>query len=663
LQNENGGIVKMKKILISGPVLSKSGYGEMARLALRSLKPFESEYDLYVNPLNWGATGWLHESSEERDWIDSLIQKANQYVHLTNGRPEYDISIQITIPNEWKKLATVNIGYTAGIETNFISPAWFEPIQQMDKVIVISNHAKSSIVNAQFMTEQGGSVLKVTTPVEVVHFPVKDTKEKQVENVDFSTDFNFLSVCQWGPRKNLEQTITNFIEEFRNENVGLVLKINAANDSIIDKNMCEERLETLLQNYKERKCKIYLLHGFMTEEEMTSLYRHSKIKAIISTTHGEGFGLPLFEAAYNELPVLATDWSGHLDFLTSIDEDGAEKKLFSKINYELAPVDDKSVWPGVVEKGTSWAYPIASSVKERMREVYKDYNRFKSWSKKLNKWIRATFTEEAVHGKFAKCILGDDANAVSVSDLPKISFITSLYNGDEYIEGFMKTITDQSIFKEKCELVIVNCNSPGNEEPIVKSYMDKFPENIKYIKLDHDPGIYAAWNIAIKQATGEFISNANLDDRKHPKFAEELAKSLVKNQDVDLVYADNLLCNNANETWDANTANTIYPSEAWTMDAMLRGNPPHCMPMWRKTLHDKNGYFEEKYRSASDWEMWLRSAFNGSKMLKVNKLLGLYYFNPKGMSTNKENNSWKRAEEKEIFKKYISLKKEKQINA
>ena len=98
MQNENGGIVKMKKILISGPVLSKSGYGEMARLALRSLKPFESEYDLYVNPLNWGATGWLHESSEERDWIDSLIQKANQYVHLTNGRPEYDISIQITIP-------------------------------------------------------------------------------------------------------------------------------------------------------------------------------------------------------------------------------------------------------------------------------------------------------------------------------------------------------------------------------------------------------------------------------------------------------------------------------------------------------------------------------------------------------------------------------------
>jgi hypothetical protein len=99
--------------------------------------------------------------------------------------------------------------------------------------------------------------------------------------------------------------------------------------------------------------------------------------------------------------------------------------------------------------------------------------------------------------------------------------------------------------------------------------------------------------------------------------------------------------------------------EQYTLEAMLRGNPPHNNPMWRKSLHEKNGWFEEKYKSAADWELWLRSAFNGSKFMKINEVLGAYYFNPEGMSTNPANVSWKQQEEKEIFKKYMSLYQER----
>ncbi len=183
-------------------------------------------------------------------------------------------------------------------------------------------------------------------------------------------------------------------------------------------------------------------------------------------------------------------------------------------------------------------------------------------------------------------------------------------------------------------------------------------DNLKQIKLmieEKDPGIYAAWNIAIKEASGEYITNANLDDRKFPNALEELAKKLYTSPEIDGVYANNLVTNNANETWDKNTAKSNYPSEPFSEESMLRGNPLHCMPMWRKSIHDKYGYFEEKYRSASDWEMWLRCTFEGSKFLKLNKTLGLYYFNPKGMSTNQDNNSWKRKEEKEIFQKYLAI--------
>lgn len=393
----------MKKIVISGPSLSRSGYGEMCRFALRSLKRHEDKFDIYVLLTNWGNTGNLFHDTEEVRWINSLAAKTQQLLQQTNNQPNFDISIQVTIPNEWKKMAAVNIGYTAGIETNFISPAWLQPSQQMDKIIVISEHAKSGFINTVF-GDAGGNQFRVTTPVEVCHFPVKNVGQANL-NLDLKHDFNFLSVCQWGPRKNVEQTIVNFVQEFANEEVGLVLKVNTANDSIMDKELTESKLKQVLAMLpSDRKCSVHLIHGHMSEEEMSALYNHPKIKAVVSSTHGEGFGFPLFEAAYSELPVIATDWSGHLDFLTMKDEQGKDKKMFAKVDYELKPIDQAHVWQGVLEAGTSWAYPNAGSLKSRMREVYKDYGRFKSWSKKLNVWVRSEFTEEKVYDKFVSII-------------------------------------------------------------------------------------------------------------------------------------------------------------------------------------------------------------------------------------------------------------------
>lgn len=409
-----------KKIIISGPILSRSGYGEMARFALRSLKSKQDMVDIYILPTNWGNTGNLFEASEEVNEINDLIIKTQQYAQITNNQPSFDISIQVTIPNEWKKMAPVNIGYTAGIETNMISPAWFEPCMQMDKIVVISEHAKSSFINTVFGNPNTNQNFKITVPVEVCHFPVRDYEETNLD-ISLKHDFNFLAVCQWSARKNLEQTIINFIEEFRNENVGLILKINTSNDSLMDREQTENRLRLLLSNIGDRKCSIHLLHGHMSESEMQTLMKHPKVKCIVSTTHGEGFGFPLFEAAYNEVPVIATDWSGHLDFLTMKDEEGKEKKMFAKVDYELKPIAQQHVWQGVLEQGTSWAYPMPNSFKAKMRDVYKDYTRYKSQSRKLNKWIREEFTKEKVYNKFLSHIFKEEQlmkeNMINLEDL------------------------------------------------------------------------------------------------------------------------------------------------------------------------------------------------------------------------------------------------------
>lgn len=400
----------MKKIVISGPINSRSGYGNMCRFAFHALKNRKDTVDLYLLPTTWGGTGNLFENDEERKEIEQLVLKTHQLIESTKNQPGFDVAIQVTIPNEWKKLAPYNIGYTAGIETNFISPAWLQPSLAMDKIIVISEHAKSGFVDTVLVDANAnagrGVQYRVTTPVEVCHFPVRELEPADI-NLKFKHDFNFLAVCQWGPRKNLEQTIINFVEEFKYDEIGLILKINTTNDSLLDKEQTKTRLATLLAALpQDRTCSVNFIHGHMSDKEMVALYRHPQVKALISTTHGEGFGFPMFEATCAEKPVIATDWSGHLDFLTMKDEDGVEKKMFAKVDFELKPLAREHIWQGVLEEGTSWAYPIPSSFKSRMREVFKDYDRFKSWSKKLNKWVKEEFKEQKVKDKFYNLVTG-----------------------------------------------------------------------------------------------------------------------------------------------------------------------------------------------------------------------------------------------------------------
>ena len=77
--------------------------------------------------------------------------------------------------------------------------------------------------------------------------------------------------------------------------------------------------------------------------------------------------------------------------------------------------------------------------------------------------------------------------------------------------------------------------------------------------------------------------------------------------------------------------------------------------MWRRELHDKFGYFNQHYKASGDWDFWLRCAFGGTKFVKHPEILGVYYFNPEGMSTNPEHDSWKKEHEKEIFQGYLQI--------
>jgi len=409
----------MKKIIVKAPALSRSGYGEQARFALRALASRPDLFDVYLINIPWGATGMIVGDTEERRALDTLINKTAGY--MGEHGPHFDVSLQITIPLEFEEMAPVNIGYTAGIETRAVAPEWVVQCNKMvDKIITISEHSQNTFIDAVY--EQANpstgdrTELAIKVPVDVVNYPVRHYDPEPVD-ISFETERNFLVVSQWGPRKNLDNTLKWFVETFKDdETVGLVLKTNLASDSLLDRERCATHLERRLKELGERKCKIYLVHGSLTPNQLTWLYQHPTMKALVNIGHGEGYGLPLFEAAYNGLPLITIPWSGHMDFICRTNKKGKRVPLVAKVEYELRQVQPEAVWDHVIPAESMWAFPKANSFRRALKEVLNKEGHYRNQAKNLQAQILSTYTTEKLYADFVQSVQSTFGAGSSLSE-------------------------------------------------------------------------------------------------------------------------------------------------------------------------------------------------------------------------------------------------------
>jgi hypothetical protein len=315
--------------VISCPIDTYSGYGARSRDIVKAIIELD-KYEVKVLPQRWGSTPMSFiENNSEWEFLKKHLLNSPQLP----AQPE--IWMQITVPNEFQKIGKYNIGCTAGIETTIAPAEWVEGCNRMDLILGSSEHTIKVLKESRFekrdqQTNQQIGVIEWNSNSEVIfegantetYKPVKSTFD--LSNV--KEDFAYLFVGHWmqgqlgEDRKNVGLLVKTFYETFKNKSKkpALILKTSTVGSSYMDRDELIKRIKMIKDTVKSTNLpNVYLLHGEFTDVEMNEIYNHSKVKAMVNLTKGEGFGRPLLEFSLTNKPIITTDWSGHTDYLNS----------------------------------------------------------------------------------------------------------------------------------------------------------------------------------------------------------------------------------------------------------------------------------------------------------------------------------------------------------
>jgi glycosyltransferase involved in cell wall biosynthesis len=399
-------------VLVTAPVGTRSGYGSHSRDIVRSLIAMD-KFNVKVWPVRWGSTP--QNALNENDPNDKVI--IERMLDNPNMDRQPDIHIHIVVPNEFQPLAKYNIGITAGLETTVCPPEWIEGLNRMNLNIVPAKFIKESLEKTVFdkhdqNTKQKIGTIKNEKPIEVlfegadteIYKPTKEFSNDLVDTLkEIKEDFCFLFVGHWlqgglgHDRKDLGMLIKTFLETFKNQKKqpALLLKTSGATSCVLDREDILNKINEIKNTVKGKLPNVYVLHGDLSDNEMNGLYNHPKVKAHITFTHGEGFGRPLLEASLSGKPVIASNWSGHVDFLN---------KDAILLPGSLNDVKKQSFPKNMYVKGAQWFtvnYNYASKI---LKDVFNNYSKYTVKARKLAIVNQTKFSLDVMTKKFEEIL-------------------------------------------------------------------------------------------------------------------------------------------------------------------------------------------------------------------------------------------------------------------
>jgi glycosyltransferase involved in cell wall biosynthesis len=375
--------------IISCPFDTYSGYGARSRDLVKAIIETD-KYEVKLLSQRWGATpfGFCDANPE---W-SFLMNHALNSPQLPK-QPE--IWMQITVPNEFQPIGKFNIGCTAGIESNICPGDWIEGINRMDLTLTSSEHSKKVFLDSTFEkrnkeTNALEGEVKLEKPVEVL-FEGADTdiykviESHQIKNINLDSikeKFAYLFVGHWmegdlgEDRKNVGLLVKAFFETFKNKanKPALILKTAQVGSSYYDREELLKKIKKIKKSVgSDNLPNVYLLHGDFSDEEMNEIYNHSKVKAMISLTKGEGYGRPLLEFTLSKKPLITTGWSGHMDFLNP--------EFTNLLGGTLTPVHP-STQNQFLLPDSRWFSPDLSQIGFYLKDVFENYKKYTDKAKR-----------------------------------------------------------------------------------------------------------------------------------------------------------------------------------------------------------------------------------------------------------------------------------------
>jgi len=393
---------------ISCPIDTYSGYGARSRDVVKAIIEMD-KYDVKIIPQRWGATPWgFIEDHKEWDFLNKHLftPPPNQQI------PKPDIWMQITIPNEFIPNGHYNIGMTAGIETTLCKAEWIEGCNRMNIVVGSSEHTIQVLKSSKFQkkdnnTQQVLANIELNTKTEVLFEGFDENVYKKTKEVldlpEIKESFCFLFVGHWmqgalgHDRKNVGLLVKAFLETFKNKQnqPALIMKSSGGVISYMDRESLLKKINEVKKTVIGKLPKIYIIHGDLLNEEMNELYNHPKVKCMVSLTKGEGFGRPLLEFTQTKKPIIATGWSGHIDFL----------KPDMSI---LLPGTLGDIHPSVKNdwfvEGAKWFDVDQMVLGKTLKDMHKNYKNYTHKSKQQGNFAKENFTYNKMKEKFSQML-------------------------------------------------------------------------------------------------------------------------------------------------------------------------------------------------------------------------------------------------------------------
>lgn len=349
----------MKVVKIVGPVLRTDGYGEMAKQLALGLH--EAGAKVKIKSIRF---------SEDDKKLSSLISEKEKIKELMvedyiQGQPfissgkDVDIVIQCLTPDNFHihyEPGKLNIGYTMW-ETDKLPEHWIRLCNLMDHIFVPSKFCLKTF------KECG---VKNVSVVPILTNTTKFSKVKRNENLHSLVEdkFVFYSIFQWSERKNPTALLNSYYSKFGSEDKCiLILKSYIGNDNERNREEIAARVKDYRNNIKRNNKdypRVMCIADQTSDEQVLQIHKHGD--CYLAPVRGEGWGLPVFDAALIGNKIIATDNQSYCDFLNS--------KLHNLIPYQTQPVFNMS---GLYTPDQKWANVNQKEFAENMRAIYESW--------------------------------------------------------------------------------------------------------------------------------------------------------------------------------------------------------------------------------------------------------------------------------------------------